>query len=292
MENQGAVIDIGQGTVSFKAIGVEDLPLLRASKGHLAILDYPLGAIPDNQTAGPARRSTAPPPAEGGHHDLTEEELAEIMEAYNEYEVPEGWDPDSWAEHFDFIETMRQEVEDWENGEMDGDVSEDVNYFEEVLINEPALTKRATNKKWKKLQAMMSALDGDDWRARRVLSGKTVTSKRPPFGKTWMKQLFAGQMGLTLLQLGRVDFPRQEARQQRRAMGCLEVLVTVNRVIRDRVKARRRVLVEQPRDSEWLAQPEMSDVRQLLEEGVLVRISADGCQVGYMDSDTGLPYLL
>ena len=83
MENQGTVIDIGQGTVSFKSIGVEDLPLLRTSKGHLAIniLDYPLDAIPDNQTAGPARRSTAAPPADDGHNDLTEEEIAEIMEA-------------------------------------------------------------------------------------------------------------------------------------------------------------------------------------------------------------------
>ena len=347
MENQGTVIDIGQGTVSFKSIGVEDLPLLRTSKGHLAIniLDYPLDAIPDNQTAGPARRSTAAPPADDGHNDLTEEEIAEIMEAYNEYEVPEGWDPDSWAEHLDFIEIMRQDVENWEDGEMDGNVSEDVNYFEEVLLNEPALTKRATNKKGKRLQAMVTALEGDDWRARRVLSGKAVTSKRPPFGKTWMKQLFAGQMGLTLLcvyagmmvgtplDYSSSNWDASTSQGRRHVNNDLQkedpyllvvtqpcgpwgawsrfniarggvaaetvfekreegrkVLTTVNRVIRDRVKAKRHVLVEQPRDSEWLYQPEMSDVRRLLEEGVLVKISADGCQLGYLDSDTGLPY--
>ena len=146
-----------------------------------------------------------PEPAASSGEELIPEglgdECALVLEPWKNpcLAILDGWGPDSWAEHLDFIETMRQEVEDWENGEMDGDVSEDVNYFEEVLTNEPALTKRATNKKGKKLQSMMSALDGDDWRARRVLSGKAVTSKRPPFGKTWMKQLFAGQMGLTLL---------------------------------------------------------------------------------------------
>ena len=58
---------------------------------------------------------------------------------------------------------------------------------------------KATQKKTKKLHAMSNAIDGDDWRFFRVLAGKAAAPKPPPYGKRWMKQIFAGQMGLTLL---------------------------------------------------------------------------------------------
>ena len=94
---------------------------------------------------------------------------------------------------------MRQEVDDLADGHPDGEVSEDVNYIEEILLTEPHLKKRATSKKGKRLDSLSFSLDGDDWKARRILAGKSVASKQPPYGKTWMKQIFAGQMGLSIL---------------------------------------------------------------------------------------------
>ena len=58
---------------------------------------------------------------------------------------------------------------------------------------------KAIQKKTKKLHAMSNAVDGDDWRFFRVLVGRAAAPKPPPYGKRWMKQIFAGQMGLTLL---------------------------------------------------------------------------------------------
>ena len=51
MEELGTVIDIGQGTVSFSELGVQNLPLLRTEKGHLAvnILDFDPEQLPKNE---------------------------------------------------------------------------------------------------------------------------------------------------------------------------------------------------------------------------------------------------
>ena len=69
-----------------------------------------------------------------------------------------------------------------------------------------------------------------------------------------------------------------------------KVLANVNRIVRDRIKAKRHVFIEQPRGSEWLQQPETKDIQQMLTDGVLVRIEANGCQLGYFDKDSGLPH--
>ena len=37
MQELGTVMDIGRGVVSFNAIGVKDLPLVKTKKGHLAV---------------------------------------------------------------------------------------------------------------------------------------------------------------------------------------------------------------------------------------------------------------
>jgi hypothetical protein len=52
----------------------------------------------------------------------------------------------------------------------------------------------------KKFEEWQRAVHGEDWHRQKVLSGnfKKVT-KKLPYGKTWLKQLFAGQMGFSLM---------------------------------------------------------------------------------------------
>ena len=47
VEEMGTVMDIGRGTVSFTALGVRDLPLVKTSRGHLAVdlLDFDRGSL-------------------------------------------------------------------------------------------------------------------------------------------------------------------------------------------------------------------------------------------------------
>ena len=47
---------------------------------------------------------------------------------------------------------------------------------------------------------MDRSLDGDDLtRAQRLRGDTTAYPRQPPVGKTWIKQIFAGQMGVALL---------------------------------------------------------------------------------------------
>ena len=63
-----------------------------------------------------------------------------------------------------------------------------------------------------------------------------------------------------------------------------------NKIVKDRIRAKRHVFIEQPLGSESLEEPEMADVKKMLEEGVLVMIVVDGCMVGYIDRESGLPH--
>ena len=66
------------------------------------------------------------------------------------------------------------------------------------------------------------------------------------------------------------------------------VLALVNKVVKDRVKAQRHVFLEQPLGSKSLEEPEMSDVKQMVEEK-LIFLRVDGCMVGYMDAESKKP---
>ena len=68
------------------------------------------------------------------------------------------------------------------------------------------------------------------------------------------------------------------------------ILRLVNKVVKDRIKANRHVFVEQPLGSQWLEEEELADVVQLLQNGDLVSIRVDGCQVGYKDRESGLAH--
>ena len=68
------------------------------------------------------------------------------------------------------------------------------------------------------------------------------------------------------------------------------VLSAVNKTVRDRVKANRHIFLEQPLGSQVLEEPEMSDVKRMVEDGTLLYLVVDGCMVGYKDAVTGIPH--
>ena len=411
MEELGTVIDVGRGKVSFTAIGVKDLDLVKTNRGHLAvnILDFDTADLsafsvdedeqawtlvqtsdgphepqagsnePHEPQAGsdephePQAGSDEPHEPQAGSDEphepqaselagrnrdsgtprsLTPSEYDEIMRAYSEDypEVPEGWHPDDYADHLTQLEILREEVGEWQSdhrsGEhLDEDVSEDVMFFDNLVAQNPSLLRKVTNRKAKKLDSLSAAVDGDDFTYRRVLSGKSPVAHRPPFGIVWLKQLFAGAMGLSMMAVltgmaigvpldvrdnqwdastsagrrclhndlkaedpyililtqpcgpwgnwsrfnlhrgGKAAFTVEAAREQGR-----KILKFVNDTVVQRIKNKRHVFIEQPRGSQWLDEPELSGVRALLDSGDLVAISADGCQLGYMDRDSGLPH--
>ena len=47
--------------------------------------------------------------------------------------------------------------------------------------------------------------------------------------------------------------------------------------------------MEQPSGSQWLKEPELEGVVDLIESGDLIKVDCDGCQLGYKDYDTGFP---
>ena len=108
-----------------------------------------------------------------------------------EHDVPEGWNPDDWADYPDELDFMRRDVEGYERflselghdhgpNSLEGDVAEDTSYFQEAIATHPAHKRRATTRKSKKLFALSQALDGDDWQRRQVLRGEPGGRRIPP----------------------------------------------------------------------------------------------------------------
>ena len=214
-------------------------------------------------------------------------------------------------------------------------------FFQQLLTEQHLTVRKTSNKKAKKLASLSAAVDGDDWQNYRTLTGKRAISSKPPYGKTWLKQLFAGQMGLTVLcalagmSIGvPLDFSSTQwdatTSTGVKAMNqdllkedpfCLvitqpcgpwgnwsrfnlakggaaaqrtegrKILKMVNKTVVDRLKMKRHVFLEQPRGSQWLDEPEMADVKALIDSGDLLMFEVDGCCVGYIDFETGLPNL-
>ena len=223
--------------------------------------------------------------------------------------------------------------------------SEDESYFAD-LASGTLCTRKTTTRKGKKISGMEAALDGEDFLHRQILQGHAHKAPRAPaYGRSWLKQIFAGQMGLTMLAAilgvtcgvpldynisgwdattsqGRKELHRdlvqedpyclvithpcgpwgnwsrfnlargppasltiEELREE-----SLGVLKTVNKTVRDRIRAKRHVFLEQPLGSQSLDEPEMADVKKLIEDGSLMFITVDGCMVGYMDSESRLPH--
>ena len=145
-----------------------------------------------------------------GRH-LTPEEIADmqdrcLLDGDGDPELPEGWNPDDWNDHLDHLRALQRDVQGWEvergdrfEGLLLEDATEDVNYFEEEMSKAQHAYRKVTNKKGKRLDALSSAVDSDDFVFRRVLSGKALVPNKPRVGKTWIKQLFGFGTGLSLL---------------------------------------------------------------------------------------------
>lgn len=69
-----------------------------------------------------------------------------------------------------------------------------------------------------------------------------------------------------------------------------KILTLINKIVVARVRQRRHVFLEQPRGSQWLEEPELADVKKLIETGELILLEVDGCCVGYVDEESGLPH--
>ena len=229
----------------------------------------------------------------------------------------------------------------------EGYICEDYDHFEKEIDDGFFTMRKASSRKAKKISAMNAALEGDDVLNYHTLRGSKhpVVKKLPPFGKTWIKQIYAGAMGITTLAVmfgmsigvpldieisgwdggtaagkkqlhndlmvedpycliltqpcgpwgnwsrfnlakgGSAACTVQRLREDGRA-----VLRSVNKTIRDRVKAGRHVFMEQPLGSQSINEPEMSDVKKMVEDGTLCLIVVDGCMVGYKDRESGLPH--
>ena len=365
MEKLSTVLDLSRGTVSFEAIGVYNLPLQKTSKGHLAVdllgdknQDPYMTLKPCNKDAEYDDYSSVSPGTSPKSNRTSWPPEA--------YELPpDARDSDDGDRQFDdevqedYLEHLRAEVEHHDDimrsigdGEPDrlhgeGFVCEDLTVFEQLLEDESFIVRKTTAKKGKKLDTMSRVLDSDDWDKKRNLQSQNprAVKRLPPFGKTWIKQLFAGQMGLTLAAVvigmqvatpldsssstwdastsAGVKWVNRDMQVEDPYLTVIThpcgpwgawskfnlhkggaaaetvllkreenrpVLKTVNKVIKQRIKAKRHVFVEQPWGSASLQEPEMSDVKDLVESGDLIMIKVDGCMVGYRDAESGLPH--
>ena len=378
MEELGTTIDFGKGVVHFEKIGVRDLPLIKTSRGHLAVslLNFNKNQMDEFEQEDLAEEAKQikqdyvdklhNPADESLRFETPEEREAWFDEMMlqndavppdpdlHDFTGPDDGEPPSdlsmWQEEIRHLEDYRRrhpehyaQMFGQQDPTDEGLLCEDENYFVE---NESLFTvRKASGKKAKKIASWSANLDGDDWHARNVLSrGSKVPPRKPPYGKVWLKQLFAGQMGLTLLAVSLglrvgcpLDFSSSSwdasthegykwlcsdlinedpyllvitqpcgpwgnwarfnlSRGGAAAMTVLDkqtegrpVLKLVNRAIRDRVRAKRHVFVEQPLGSTWLEEPEMADVNQMLQTGELILLKVDGCQLGYKDLESELP---
>ena len=202
-----------------------------------------------------------------------------------------------------------------------------------------------SGRKGKKICRTEDAVRAMDDNATKVLNHKTPL-KQLPFGKTLVKQIFAGLCGLTVLAFMssflvgapldieidgwdantrrgqrlvnhqmQVEDPyvtvitnpcgpwgafsrwniSQGGAAKATVLECREqgrpTLRFVNKLVKDRIAMKRHVFLEHPWGSCELDEPEMADVRRLIDKGDLTVVRSDGCRLGYHDSESGLPHM-
>ena len=373
MEKLGTVLDLRNGTVSFEEIGIKSLPLLKTSKGHLAVnmLDFPIDKEVPQHDALATSSTTTPkpgplnsscefpgvepytPPKSSTPSSRASSVYPPPSDAYVDSDNPDihdRWDRQAEADW------LRMEVEGYEQERRrlrelglpdEGWLCEDVTIFEAMVQQQEFPVRKTTQRKGKKLDNMSMVLDSNEIFNIRKLQGRNheKVTRKPAAGKTWLKQLFAGQMGLSLLavlygmSIGvPLDSSSSEwdatsnrghkwlhndlqsedpyvtvithpcgpwgnwsrfnlAKGGQAAATVVEnreatkpLLRLVNKTVKDRVKAKRHVFIEQPLGSESLQEPEMADVLEMVNDGRLIFIKVDGCMVGYKDKENGKPH--
>ena len=302
MKKLGTIMDMEHETVSFTQLGLEDIPMIRTSRGHLAInlLEF----------------------------DMDNLDMFHIEEALvsSPTEPPTSPEDDHFAD-LPYTTTVENIAY--------GKVYDDPHDFEAFTQDEPGVTR--------KLAAQELALDGDDWSRQQTLQNDHLTRKprKPPYGKTWLKQIFAGQMGLTLLAVAlgmMVGAPldsSSSAWDAGTSMGAKQlagsqgggplrsghhtamqsvgrfnlakggkaaetvtalkeegrkVLKLVAKAVVWRLQAKRHVFIEQPLGSQSLDEPAMKPVKDYVDSGQLIYIKVDGGMMGYKDAVSGYPH--
>lgn len=374
MKELGTILNLGEGTVSFTKLGVYDLPIVRTKRGHPAVnllyfntnnldefrrepSDLPLQQwhaeeheTPDSSPQSEQTSEEYGPSVLGGHSPAGSSDRhlppgwrRDLQDQYDcVFGIEPGWEPPSYHPSPDRSEDGFEMVQ-----EHLFDHCETAEDFEVLLAEGTFAIRKASHRKSKKIEAMDLALDGYDLKLSQQLSGnsKLKFSRKPPCGKTWIKQVFAGQMGITLLafffgmsvgvplDISTVGWDASTSGGKKHLhhdlqaedpycvvithpcgpwgnwsrfnlakggqaaetiLGLREdnrpVLKTVNKLVRDRVRGRRHVFLEQPLGSKSLEEPEMADVKKLVEDGELLFIVVDGCMVGYKDAESKKPY--
>ena len=374
MRELGTILNLGDGTVSFTKLGVFDLPIVRTKRGHPAVnlLHFNADKL-DEFSSEPSS-----PQDELSQQQWHAEERAEpdsspqsgqLSAVYGSEESGYPYTPVGSSIENEPPGYRRELQDQWEimfgiepgweppeynppdQGDPQGDHlcdhCEIAQEFEILLAEGSFTVRKASHRKNKKIEAMDLALDGYDLRINQQISGtsKLKVSRKPPCGKTWLKQVFAGQMGISLLafafgmsigvplDISTVGWDASTSAGRKHLHNDLQaedpycvvithpcgpwgnwsrfniakggqvaetilelrddnrpVLKTVNKLVRDRVRQKRHIFLEQPLGSQSIHEPEMADVKKLIEEGELIYLVVDGCMVGYKDAESKKPY--
>eukprot|EP00435_Cladocopium_sp_Y103_P035729 s1670_g9.t1 len=275
MEKLSTVLDLSRGTVSFEAIGVYNLPLLKTSKGHLAV-DLLASQPPDQPFAlGPSNKDEE----HDGYTSVspgTSPKSEKSSWPPEAYELPDDARSSDRGDHQfhdeieeDYFEHLRAQIKQLFAGQMG------LTLAAVVIGMQVATPLDSSSSSW---DAGTSA--GVKWMNRDMqVEDPYLTVITHPCGPWGSWSRFNIERGGSAAET--VLAKREENRP---------VLKTVNKVIKQRLKAKRHVFVEQPWGSASLNEPGMEDVRNLIENGELIMIKVDGCMVGYQDAESGLPH--
>eukprot|EP00435_Cladocopium_sp_Y103_P062124 s1878_g23.t1 len=312
MQSLGAVINLKKNVVSFENIGVTDLPLVRTQRGHLAVnlLDFDCNNMEAFQslynefqdedlerhsrptdTVGSQGWQTVPAVEETAWDALPLDQAAKdgvmpgppVVGTVPAVEET-AWDESSWSEI-----SPKSLPPDAACDSDDPYQGEPWDEYQEGHHVERSGSSRSSHQMGLTVMAIFYGvsvgvpLDSltSDWDATskkampRIHQDMkeedpyvtVITHPCGPWGN-WSNFNIArgGSTEVTVLELRETQRP---------------LLKLVNKVIVDRVKANRHVFVEQPYGSESINEPEMKDVRNLIESGRLLMIKVDGCQLGY-----------
>ena len=186
MHELGAVLDLGANTVSFTGLGVTDLPLVKTAKGHIAVnlLDFDEGKLDEFDDG----------PPDFGH-------VHAIFAADSDVEQFPAPQTDEPSELTEWMQETCAEAEEREAGQWtnEGDVSEEFGYFSLTVNGDRQVLRKASSKKSKKLMTMSASVDAHDALNKHVLCGRSRPEHRPPYGKVWLKQVFALRAGVSVL---------------------------------------------------------------------------------------------
>ncbi len=310
LTSSGAHLHLPETLVDFDVLGAKPAPLIPTSKDHLAIslLDYG----PDLSEFTKMQDDTVDAPG------------SEVYSVHVEALDPATTGMVANAER---VEDGPKAIEMFETA---GDT----------------LKRRSSNRRAKKIRDMHTSLDINDAGIRDQMSFEPPIKARLYCGRSLLKQIVCGQLGLTFMATMMFGYYCGEpldielgwdasTSAGRRYLGsqCLEedpyftvvtfpcgpsgnwsrinpakggqarhtveqaseihraVLKAANRASVDRVQRNRHVLVEQPRGTEAFGQPEMRETKGLIDKGILMEATPDGCALGYHDAESGLPHI-